>query len=292
MGPIDERPRTLAAKWPDSSNLSAKPAAIRERRVAKERTEAGPGRSPSRLVAAGTLAVHQFVRGVDRVLRRAMNIREFCGRPGCIFRVAQRYSMEFVVLQDGTEICPGDSFGDLHLWNENVGSMLGRAVGLGVGARLRSAFLESLQDLALHATTDPQIKNMRAFRAQVCWLWRSRRDNFETIIRHCGFTVVSPDRTWIGRVHDAFENVLIYSLVWSFNPNGLRRRCPTPLRLQLWISREELLRRHLPGEHAPEDDAQILYRVDRDRDKPVNALDSAGPLDKLDGLLSVKEYHR
>jgi hypothetical protein len=293
VGSIDERLKTWAAVFADSSNVSAKPAARREQQVTKERADVGFDRALAGLVPVCNLVLHQCVRGLDRALRRAMNISEFCGRPGCIFRMAERCSTEFVVLEDGTEICPGDRFGDLHLWNENIGRMLATAVGLGVGARFRSAFLESLQDLALHASTDRHVTEMKAFRAQVCWLWRSRRNSLEAIIRRCGFTIVSPDPTWIGRVHDAFENLLIYSLVWSFNPNGLRHRNFTPLRLQLWISRDELLRRHRPTEPALEDAAQIVYRVvDPERSKPVGALDSAAPPDKLDGLLSVKEYHR
>jgi len=259
----------------------------------QERAEGGLRQGPSILCFICTWGLHLCVRGVDRGLRKAMAIREFCGRPTCIFRMSERSSTKHVLLADGTEIYAGDRIGDLHLWNENIERTLGTAVGLGVGARFRTAFLESLQDLALHAATDQQMMDMKAFRAQVCWLWRSRKGNLEAIIRQCGFTIVSPDPVWIGRVHDAFENLLIYSLVWSFNPKGLRCRRLTPLRLQLWISREELLRRHLPSEMALDQASETVYAmIDGDRANPVGALDSDYHPDKLKGLLPVKEYHR
>ena len=252
-----------------------------------------PRQGPSILCFICTRGLHLCVRGVDRGLRKAMDIREFCGRPTCIFRMAECSSTRHVLLADGTEINAGDRFGDLHLWNENIERTLGTAVGLGVGTRFRTVFLESLRDLALHAATDQQMVDMKAFRAQVCWLWRSRNGNLEAIIRQCGFTIVSPDPVWIGRVHDAFENLLIYSLVWSFNPKGLRRRRLTPLRLQLWISREELLRRHLPGETALDQASEaVCEMIDGDRAKSIGALDSDYHPDKLKGLLPVKEYHR
>lgn len=294
MGSFDERFRTwaarLAAPW-SASEVAVKCGSP----VAKRLTFAIIRKSRWGLGSIWTWALHYCVRGVDSALRKAMSIGEFCGRPGCIFRVAECSSTELLVLRDGTEICPGDRFGDLHLSNENIGRMLGAAVGLGVGARFRTAFLESLQDLAWHAATDQKMADMKAFRAQVCWLWRSRKDSLDTIIRQCGFSIVSPDPLWFGQVHDALENLLIYGLVWSFNPNGLRRRRPTPVRLQLWISREELLRRHLPAKHSIVA-SQLLGYGALDRN-PLQeccqcALDRDNHTDKLNRLLPVKEYHR
>ncbi len=293
MGRFNEELKTwaaiLAGSWrnrPEATPGSKSPGA-------RKRAGGGLRQGLPVLSCIGAWGLHRCVRGVDRALRRAMAIREFCGKPTCIFRMAERSSTKCVLLADGTEIYPGDRVGELHLWNENIQRTLTTAVGLGVGTRFRIAFLESLRDLASHAATDQQMMDVKAFRAQVCWLWRSRRGNLEAIIRQCGFTIVSTDRMWVGRVHDTFENLLIYSLVWSFNPKSLRRRRLTPLRLQLWISREELLRRHVPTETALEEAAQIVYAViDGDRDNSVSTLDRDCHPDKLNGLLPVKEYHR
>lgn len=255
MGSFDERVRVWAAILADSRSASQELSANCKPQHAREANGASLRTGQGALGPISTWALHQCVLGVDRALRKAMNIHEFCGSPGCIFRVAERSSTELVVLRDGTEVCVGDRFGDLHLSNENIGRTLGATMGLGVGARLRTAFLESLRDLAWHAAADQNMVDMKAFRAQVCWLWRSRKDSLDAIIQQCGFTIVSPEPLWTEQVHDAFENLLIYGLVWSFNPNGLKRRHLTPLRLQLWISREELLRRHLPAQ--PSADAAV-----------------------------------
>lgn len=294
MGSFDEHLRSWVAILAGSWNASPEVTTRCGSPITKKLPLADLRKERWRLGPICTWALHQCVRGVDRTLREAMSIREFCARPGCIFRVAECSSTKLVILRDGNEICPGDRFGDLHLSNEKIGRMLGAAMGLGVGARLRTAFLESLRDLAWHAATDENMAHMKAFRAQVCWLWRNRKESLDAIIRQCGFTIVSPDPLWIGQVHNALENVLIYGLVWSFNPNGLRRRCPTPLRLQLWISREELLRRHLPGKPAVASLPHGCGAVDGDRVQGYcqRALDSDHHPDKLDRLLPVKEYHR
>ena len=261
MGRFNEELKTWAASLAGSWNHRAEAIAGRKPPNAPKREGGTIRQASSALPCICTWGLHRCVRGVDKALRKAMAIREFCGRPTCIFRMAARRSTKHILLADGTEIFPGDRVGDLHLWNENIQRTLGTAVGLGVGARFRTAFLESLQDLALHAATDQEMMEVKAFRAQVCWLWRSRKVNLEAIIRQCGFTIVSSEPLWIERVHDIFENLLIYSLVWSFNPKGLRRRRLTPLRLQLWISREELLRRHMPSETALDEAAQVIYRM-------------------------------
>lgn len=294
MGSFDERLRTWAACLADSWSTSPQVAGC-EGQDAKERNRAGLHKGNWGLQPICNWGLHHCVRGVDRALRKVMGIREFCARPDCIFRVAECSSTEFILLRDRTTIFPGERFGDLHLSNENIERMLGGAVGLGLGTRFRTAFLESLRDLAWHAATDESMAHMKAFRAQVCWLWRTRKDSLNTIIRQCGFDIFLPDPPWIRQLHDALENLLIYGLVWSFNPNGLKRRCLTPLRLQLWISREELLRRHWPEKNCQETSMSLssraVYAGNTDERCPCT-LDRTRQPDKLRELLSVKEYHR
>lgn len=181
------------------------------------------------------------VLAVDRSLRRATGIFEFCDEQDCILRIAVVESDAHIVLPDGTEVCPHDPVIDLHFWNERLQSLGQAGASLAWGGMFRARLRSSLGMLAQYMTTDIDLVGVRACRAKPAFL-RDRR--IRRLACRLGFAEAIPELSLSGRVHEFLQTFLIYGLTWVFNPDALPEKACWPQRSYLWISRKELFRRY------------------------------------------------
>jgi YkoP domain len=206
----------------------------------------------SRLAGATSRAGRGAVSACDNVLRRILRIREFSEQPDCLLRVAyRRCKGRELALQDGTKVRWGDSVCELHFWNEHVTSVLDVPGGLGVGARLRTEMMNSLASLAVWAAINPELRDVRAFHARVCRALHGGRKEGDPLLERQGFTVLPRRPPLPGRIHDFLERMLMRALVWRFNPSPPHRRRMIA-RFDIWISRDDLIRRYGPVAAAAE----------------------------------------
>ena len=186
------------------------------------------------------------VRACDWMLRAVIGI-QFSLEKECILRMARVQSRESLELNDGTRILRGAWIGELHLWNQHLRCVVGSPRGLGTGARLRKYMHKSLSSLAVETAIEPEFANITAFHARVCRFSEEEEKRCGKALALAGFTVLRRTPRFAGRVHDRFEDFLIRALVWVFNRDRAATLGRTCTRMDLWISREQLLRDFAPA---------------------------------------------
>jgi hypothetical protein len=97
----------------------------------------------------------------------------------------------------------------------------------------------SLCLLADHVAKDERLAQIEVLHAR----WATSLKRHRRALWHVGFTSVNTQRSRVQRLHDACEDVLTYGLIWAFHPLPFQRRIRALDRIDIWISRSELLRR-------------------------------------------------
>jgi hypothetical protein len=196
-------------------------------------------------VRLGDRGLALMMRGIDRVLRRYYGVREFSADPACLLRIAREPAPHPVRLSDGTEIAAGEDIAVLHIWNEQVPRFrLHAGPDLGWAVDVRRRLQQSFKDLARYLAADPESACIRGVHACVVFGNRRRRWQIRRAAARFGFDLID-DPTRPKSLHERGEDVLIWLLTRAFNPAALRRQSFWHDRTELWISREELLRRYL-----------------------------------------------
>jgi len=201
--------------------------------------------SAGRPALAATVFRH-LVRGLDELLRRAQGIVEFSASRDCILRVEARRCGETLRLADGTEIGPGDALLEVHLWNDHMPRIPAAGPHLGWALRVRSQMCRSLTELAESLERRPDFAAVAALHARISWRRGARSGRMLSLARRFGFRPslrIAPPST-AERLHDFWEDFLIWSLICTFNPRGLRGSGLLRHRADLWMSRHELIARY------------------------------------------------
>lgn len=192
------------------------------------------------------VAVRRLIAGVDRRLSRHAQVRSFSDDPACMLRYASTAARRPVVLSDGARIAPGDLVVDIHCWNERVPAMPKGGADLAWALKASSRLRGSLRLLAASMLVNPTLMGARAVRARVNFVGvGGSNESVSRIIARLGFEDVDEGAGSLSmRFHDSLENVLISALVWTHNPEALRRSKLLRERRPVWTSRERLLKLH------------------------------------------------
>jgi ceramide glucosyltransferase len=198
--------------------------------------------------------MRDIVHAIDALLRHLYGIREFCHHPDCMFRLSTSQSEEDVTLADGTRIRRGERIGEIHLWNEFMPRMPEEGPDLAWARSFQRQLSFSLTRLAAHIQTNPQYRDIQAFRADNSFMGQYDLGPLERKVGRFGFEVVDddgPSGLW-ERFGEFWENVYAWALVWAYNPGGLKGSGSWKLhRRHLWLSRATLL--HKYGAAAAQD---------------------------------------
>ncbi len=141
-----------------------------------------------------------------------------------------------MTLADGFEVKSGDPLLELHFWNEHLTLVGDPFSAFAWGLRFLKLLRFSLMFLADHVEVEPEWADIKAVHA--CFVTCLQRP--EQALRHLGFSITSPPRSARSRVHDYFENYLVYALIWAFRPCGIRRLPKDLKRIELWLSKSSL----------------------------------------------------
>jgi hypothetical protein len=186
------------------------------------------------------------VLGLDASLRRWYGIREYSTSPDCILRIARAEAKHTIVLSDETTVLRGASVLELHLWNERLPIFDGREPSFRGACRLARQFEFSLRELARYILRDPQWSELPVIHAELPFGTAERAGQLLHIMLRFGF---EPDRTaprpgLFDRLHRFGHNILVALLLAARNPGALRSDVLRRDRVDVYISRRDLLRRY------------------------------------------------
>lgn len=187
--------------------------------------------------------VYRAVSRLDRWLRQRQNIFEFTADPGCLLRIAVISSREEVTLADGTQIHPGDPIVELHLWNEHIPPFPKQGLDLAWGLLAHERLRRSMAALAVYLEREDRLADVKACRGETVFVLRGGRQGLSRVLQRYGFELPErdPPRSLSRRIHDMLENLLLWGMVWAFNPAGLQKTKLVRERHPVWISRSMLL---------------------------------------------------
>lgn len=222
----------------------------------KDHAAAASGRIPSRRPGphAGSAAfLRAVIRRLDRWLRRREGIFEYTAHPDCVLRIAIRPAGIRTVLSDGAQILPGDLIVDLHLWNEHIPQMGERGPDIAWSTIMRQRMRDSFVLLAAWLEAHPERDDIVAVRALTPFVSHGNARAMERISAGYRFEPVArPARYgFLRRLHDLGENLLIWGLVWTYNPGGLRAKRFMRRRYNFWISRRRFLEHYGSSRAGP-----------------------------------------
>ena len=179
-----------------------------------------------------------LLRGYDFLYRWLHGLTDPASRVGPVLRVrVMRYRGRPFTLGDGTQIRRGDLVGDFHLDNERMAALHeGGRRSRWAGLAFRRVFHASLLALAEQALTAPRFHGVRSFTTTTI---------FHEGTGLMGFEIRPLSSRFGARVVAAYQR----SLITRFHPLGKQR--PSRRRFgearQIWISRDELVRRYAPA---------------------------------------------
>jgi hypothetical protein len=191
------------------------------------------------------MTVRQLVRSFDALLSQYYGIHEFTDDPECIIRVARARAGRDIVLSDGTSLRAEDPVLDLHWWNERLPRIPERGPDPAWAAAMRRRILSSLRGLGRHLAGVHDYDDVRGLRAEIVFGTRMGRQQLVRAARRFGFDVVerqSPHGL-TAQLHHAGDSILLWGLIWAYNPGGLKHKPLLRERDELWISRTALVHR-------------------------------------------------
>jgi hypothetical protein len=195
-------------------------------------------------VSAG-IGFRALVRRLDAVLRRRHGIFEFTADRDCVFRLSIEPAHAAIVLSDGAAIAAGAPIAELHYWNEQMP----RIPESGADAVWASLFLGRLRrSFALMARAldrDPRLADVVAIHGAPPFALAFGGRGVTQVCRRLGFDIGEPERGGpLRRIRDFFDGVLVWGLISTFNPVGLRHKGLRHGRIQIWISRARMIETH------------------------------------------------
>ena len=191
-----------------------------------------------------TLVLRRAISAFDGYLSQQHGVAPFSDDDRCILRVAVIPAARTVRLSDGTDIKPSDLIADVHCWNERIPSMPKGGANLAWAQQVSMRLRYSLGLLAHAMVNDPRLTPARACRAKVNFVGQGcSNESVSRIIHRLGYEDVDEGaKTMRALAHDAFENILISALVWTHNPEALKREKMIRERRPVWSSRAKMLR--------------------------------------------------
>lgn len=186
--------------------------------------------------------LRRLILGLDRLLRSCYGITEFSDRKDCLLRLSAGRAGHEIRLSDGTHLPKGERIGELHFWNEHVAA-IGFDSNLRWGREFRKQMRDSLGELAQYVAARPEWNPVKAFRSDLPYGGRNAARSLARMADFFGVDVLEPPEPVgvLGRLHAWGERLLLWALVWAFNPDKLQAGRFTGQRWHIWLSREVLL---------------------------------------------------
>jgi hypothetical protein len=188
------------------------------------------------------------VFGLDRWLRRRQGVFEYTGNPSCIFRIQRAQADECLTLSDGTEIAPGDTILNLHLWNEHMPPMGTDGATVSWARELCHRIEVSMLELARYLAECPELDDIKGVRGDMRLGTAEQSAQLARLAARYGFEAIAEavgaDNFSSGSLHRLGENILIFLLVLATNPVAVGAPVLRRDHKLVYLSRSALTRRY------------------------------------------------
>jgi hypothetical protein len=187
------------------------------------------------------------VRSLDALLRRCQRIEEFTDDAQCVYRVSQTRAKCARTLSDGVSIAAGQPILQIHFWHEHLPAIPRDGPSAAWANVFKGSLRHSYELVADELEANPRWASIGAVQAEPTFAYRSDGARPLTRISELlGFDVVHVDggKGISARIHGFFDSVLVWGLVWAFNPSGLKSHGLWHGRVQIWMSRQKFIGRY------------------------------------------------
>jgi hypothetical protein len=182
-----------------------------------------------------------LIRCLDRFLRHANGVFEFCDEADCLFRLQFGKAPRDLHLSDGTVVRQGAPVLMLHLWNERMPPMGKVGPDLRWAVIVHRRLVASLRMIAAWVAREPRAAEVQAI-GGVTVLASSPEGR--RLLERLGFDIL-PHPQPLGDFGAFWENLYIWGLMWTFNAASLRHRQLLRLRrTEMWVSAQHFLERY------------------------------------------------
>ena len=197
----------------------------------------------------------RMVRWLDATLRRQQGIFDYCEDRKCMFRVSITASPRDLTLKDGTAIRTGQKIAELHLNNDQAPPIPPGGTDLAWAIGTYHIVRHSLELLADAVQRDDRLKEIDAIFGTSVFTPKGGAAQVTRFTGRLHFeTHDEPDGLSFGkRLHRWGENLLIWALLRTFNPGGLRNTKLARDRQIVWMSRGTLLKYYGTSRKASDD---------------------------------------
>ena len=183
-----------------------------------------------------------FLRKLDDLLRRSINVFEFNHNPDCLLRLQLTPAWHSLHLPNLT-LETGDPVLLIHLWNERLPPFSPENSDLSWARCILHRFKYSLYLVADYLLENPQLSEVRAVGGETIILTAGLHAAGLHFVQSLGFTVI-PYSSRLGFFGEFWENFYSWLLIWAYNPASLPRRSIFSLhRSEMWMSRDDFIRR-------------------------------------------------
>jgi len=187
------------------------------------------------------------IRRLDTWLSRRQGIYEFSQSPQCVLRISRSLAPREVRLSDGTHLLSGEPFVDMHLWNDRLPRIPPDGPDVAWALAMHRRLRDSLRELAQHIKGHDALRDVKAIRARSTVVSAGQDSRAITgVMGHYGFELLDTcrPRSFLQKCHDLGEELLLWALLWAYNPGGLRGKRMRRQRHELWMSRDMLMHKH------------------------------------------------
>lgn len=182
------------------------------------------------------------MRRVDAILRRRLGIVEFSDEPDCLIRISREIAPRTLTLPSGDVVPEGAPVLGIHLWNEHLPAIPNGGRTAAWGSLFARRMRRSLALLARYLETEPRYRDIAAITAAPTFPDRIGPLTLTRVCEYFGWEIVPPEqRQHAGAIHTWLDSMLIWLLIWTFNPGGLRGHGLSHGRIEVWMTRARLL---------------------------------------------------
>ena len=189
------------------------------------------------------LTMRTAIRTLDRGLRCALGVFEFCDAPDCLLRVRVTSAAHALSLP-GRVVAKEAPLLELHLWNEHIPPLPPDGPDLAWAVQTQRRLIASFHVLADQMSRDPRFAAVQAVGGITVMLLPGKGTGGEKLFRRLGFWMF-PYHSALGRFGEFWENLYSWWIMWTFNPATLRHRQLIHLcRTEVWMLTDEFQRRY------------------------------------------------